>query len=249
MKPEEILASSDILEKIEAVCKRHFYAENDRNECYIFVLDSLRADNFKRLRAFKGKSKLSTYLYSLVNSLAIDFRRRRYGRRRIPTAVVKLGKWAEAVYRLVCWQKFSVDDAYDFLQVDGLFSGSYEQFQQEIVPIQKAPCRQNPSFMSMDDWGGDPSRKRNDAVSNPLEALMKKLNRERRVKAVKVIRETTDSLPENDQLLVRLVFGSEHPVRVAAKIIDLSASAARRRLKGLLIKYRENLLAAGIREP
>ena len=56
---------------------------------------------------------------------------------------------------------------------------------------------------------------------------MKKLNRERRVKAVKVIRETTDSLPENDQLLVRLVFGSEHPVRVAARIIDLSASAAR----------------------
>ncbi len=172
IKPAEILASSDILEKIEAVCKRHFFAENDRNECYIFVLDSLRADNFKRLRAFKGKSKLSTYLYSLVNSLAIDFRRKRYGRRRIPTAVVKLGKWAEAVYRLVCWQKFSVDDAYDFLQVDGLFSGSYEQFQQEIVPIQKAPCRQNPSFMSMDDWGGDPSRKRNDAVSNPLEALM-----------------------------------------------------------------------------
>lgn len=249
MRPEEILASSDILEKIETVCKRHFYAENDRNECYIFVLDSLRADNFKRLRAFKGKSKLSTYLYSLVNSLAIDFRRKRYGRRRIPSAVVKLGKWAEAVYRLVCWQKFSVDDAYDFLQVDGLFSGSYAQFQQEIVPIQKAPCRENPSFMSMDDCGGDPSRKNNDAGSNPLEALIKKLNRERRIKAVKVIRETTDSLPENDQLLVRLVFGSEHPVRVAAKIIDLSASAARRRLKGLLIKYRENLLAAGIREP
>jgi RNA polymerase sigma factor (sigma-70 family) len=248
IKPAEILASSDILEKIEAVCKRHFFAENDRNECYIFVLDSLRADNFKRLRAFKGKSKLSTYLYSLVNSLAIDFRRKRYGRRRIPTAVVKLGKWAEAVYRLVCWQKFSVDDAYDFLQVDGLFKGSYEQFQQEIVPIQKAPCRENPSFMSMDDWGGDPWRTRNDAGSNPLEVLIKKLNRERRIKAVKVIRETTDSLPENDQLLVRLVFGSEHPVRVAAKIIDLSASAARRRLKGLLIKYRENLLAAGIRE-
>jgi RNA polymerase sigma factor (sigma-70 family) len=249
MKPEEILASSDILEKIEAACKRHFYAENDRNECYIFVLDSLRADNSKRLRAFKGKSKLSTYLYSLVNSLAIDFRRKRYGRRRIPSAVLKLGKWAEAVYRLVCWQKFSVDDAYDFLQVDGLFGGSYEQFQQEIVPIRKAPCRENPRFMSMDDCGGDPLRKMSDADTNPLEKLIKKLNRERRIKAVKVIRKTTDSLPEDDQLLIRLVFGSGHPVRVAAKVIDLSASAARRRLKRLSIKYRENLLAAGIREP
>jgi len=249
LNPEEILASSATLNKIEAVCKRHFYTENDRNECYIFVLDSLRAEDFKRLRAFKGKSKFSTYLYSLVNSLAIDFRRKIYGRRRIPTAVVKLGKWAEAVYRLVCWQKFSVDDAYDFLQVDGQFEGSYEQFQQEIVPIQKAPCRENPSFTSMDDDSRDSFRNMSDADSNPLEKLIKKLKRERRVKAVKVIRETTDSLPENDQLLVRLVFGSAHPVRVAAKVIDLSASAARRRLKKLLIKYRENLLAAGIREP
>jgi RNA polymerase sigma factor (sigma-70 family) len=247
--PEEILASRDNLAKIEAVCQRHFYTENDRNECYVFVLDSLRAENFKRLRAFRGKSKFSTYLYSLVNSLAIDFRRKRYGRRRIPTAVVKLGKWAEAFYRLVCWQKFSVDDAYDFLQVDGQFEGSYEQFRQEIVPIQKAPCRENPSFASIDDDNRDSFRNLSVADSNPLEKLIKKLNRERRVKALKVIRETTDSLPENDQLLVRLVFGSEHPVRVAAKVIELSASAARRRLKNLLIKYRENLLAAGIREP
>jgi len=248
MKPEEILASSDILEKIEAVCRRHFFTENDRNECYIFVLDSLRAENFKRLRAFKGNSKFSTYLYSLVNSLAIDFKRKRYGRRRIPTAVAKLGKWAEAVYRLVCWQKFSVDDAYDFLQVDGLFKGSFGQFQQAIEPIQQAPCRENPSFIPLNDSGGDPLRKMSDADSNPLEELIKKLTRQRRASAVKVIRETTGGLPENDQLLVRLVFGSEHPVRVAAQVIGLSASAARRRLKRLLIKYRENLLAAGIRE-
>jgi RNA polymerase sigma factor (sigma-70 family) len=246
--PEEILAASDILEKIEAVCKRHFYTENDRHECYIFVLDSLRAENFKRLRAFKGKSKLTTYLYSLVNSLAIDFKRKRYGRRRIPSAVVKLGKWAEAVYRLVCWQKFSIDDAYDFLKIDELFTGSYEQFQQAVEPIQKAPCRENPSFMSTDDYGGDPLRKISDADSNPLENMIQKLDRQRRLKAVKVIRATTGALPENDQLLVRLIFGSGHPVRVAAKTIGLSASATRRQLKRLLIKYRENLLAAGIRE-
>ena len=176
MDPASILASSDILDKIEAVCKRHFKAENDRNECYIFVLDSLMADDYKRLRAFKGQSKLSTYLYSLVNALIIDFRRKRYGRRRIPAAVVKLGNWAETVYRLVCWQRFSVDDAYDFLQVDGLFSGSYERFLQEIGPIQKAPCRENPSFMSLGDCGGDPSQKMDNSESNPLETLIKNVD-------------------------------------------------------------------------
>jgi hypothetical protein len=149
--PEKILSSSEILQRIEATCKRHFSNENDQNESYVFILDSLKADNFKRLRAFKGKSKLTTYLYSLVNSLIIDFRRKRYGRRRIPAGVAKLGAWAEAVYRLVCWQKFSFDDAYDFLQVEGLFEGSYERYIEEIAPIRKAPCREDPSFQPLDE--------------------------------------------------------------------------------------------------
>jgi len=249
MDPAAIVASGDILEKIEAVCRRHFSTENDRDECYIFVLDSLKADDFKRLRAFKGKSKLSTYLYSLINSLVIDFRRKKYGRRRIPAGVLKLGKWAEAVYRLVCWQKFSFDDAYDFLRVDGLYEGSYDLFMQEIEAIREAPCRENPTFRSIDETGSNSIRNMDVSDANPLEALIQRLDRERRITALRVIRATTEALPETDQMLVRLVFGSEQPLSAAAKIIDLSVSAARKRLRTLLVKYKESLLAVGIREP
>jgi RNA polymerase sigma factor (sigma-70 family) len=249
MDPAQILASAETLEKIEAVCIRQFADENDRNECYIFVLDSLKADDFRKLRAYKGKSKLSTYLHALINSQVIDFRRKRYGRRRIPAAVLKLGKWAEAVYRLVCWQKFSIDDAYDFLQIDGLFDGSYEQFEQAIEPIRNAPCRKNPAFNSIDDLGGDSVRSMTDSGPNPLESLIQKLDRDRRMKALKIIRETTLEMAEEDQLLVRLVFGSEQPVKSAAKIVDISTSAARKRLQRVLSDYRQSLLAAGIREP
>ena len=249
LDPAEILATPDILEKIEAVCQRNFSAENDQNEAYIFVLDSLKDDNFKRLRAYKGKSKLSTYLHTLINSLVIDFRRKRYGRRRIPAAVVKLGRWAEAAYRLVCWQRFSFDDAYDFLQIDGRFEGSYAEFMQAVEPIRNAPCRENPHFTPIDEHTQDHKPDMPDTGVNPLELLVQKLEREKRIKALKVIRETTRKLPQKDQLLVRLVFGSGQSLQAAAKVIQLSTSAARRRLKGLLIEYRERLLAVGIREP
>ena len=249
MDPAAIIASRDVLEKIEAVCRRQFSSENERHECYVFVLDSLRADDFKRLRAFKGKSKRSTYLHSLINSLVIDFRRKRYGRRRIPAAVLGLGKWAEAVYRLVCWQKFSFDDAYDFLQVDGLYDGNYDQFLREIEPIRDAPCRENPTFQSMDETARDSIQHLDASGANPLATLIEKLDRERRILALKIIRATTEELPESDQILVRLVFGSGQPLSAAANVIDLSASAARKRLQSLLVKYRERLLAEGIREP
>lgn len=249
MDPAAILASRDILQKIETVCSRQFSAENDRDECYIFVLDSLKADDFKRLRAFKGKSKLSTYLYSLINSLVIDFRRKKYGRRRVPAAVLKLGKWAEAVYRLVCWQKFSFDDAYDFLRVDGLYDGNYDQFIQEIEAIRNAPCRENPTFKSIDEPDRNSVQHMEASGTDPLEDLIQALDREKRITALRVIRATTEALPEPDQILVRLVFGSGQPLSAAAKIINLSASAARKRLQTLLLKYRESLLAIGIREP
>ena len=249
MDPQEILNSSDILERIEAVCRRHFSDENDQNESFVFIMDSLKADNFRRLRAYKGKSKLTTYLYSLINSLIIDFRRKKYGRRRIPAGVAKLGTRAEAVYRLVCWQKFSFDDAYDFLHIEGLFEGPYEQYLKDIAPIQKAPCRENPNFQSINEINPDSLQNGNSSSSNPLELLICKLDHQRRIKALRIIRETTAKLAQEDQLLVRLVYGSEQPVKTAAHIMGFSLSSARRRLKSLLNQYREQLLSVGIREP
>ena len=249
MDPEKIFSSSDLLIKIETVCKRRFSAENDRNECYVYVIDSLKADNFKRLRAFKGKSKLNTYLYALINSLVIDFRRKQYGRRRIPAGVAKLGKWAETVYRFVCWQKFSFDDAYDFLRLEGSYTGSYIQFVKEIEPIKKVPCRQNPTFQSIDETGESALKTISAEGANPLEFLIQKLDREKRIKAIKVIRQMTEELSQDDQLLVRLVYGSDQSVSAAAKVIGLPASTVRKHLKSLLTKYREKLLAVGVREP
>jgi RNA polymerase sigma factor (sigma-70 family) len=247
--PQSIVNSSDILERIEAVCKRHFSNENDQCESFVFIIDSLKADNFRRLRAYKGKSKLSTYLYSLINSLIIDFRRKKYGRRRIPAGVAALGKWAEAVYRLVCWQKFTFDDAYDFLQIEGLFEGSYEQYLEDIAPIRKAPCRDNPSFQSINEVNADCMQNTSGSSSNPLELLICKLEHVRRIKALKIIQETTAGLSQEDQLLVRLVYGSEQPIKTAAHILGFSLSSVRRRLKRVLNQYREQLLAEGIREP
>ena len=184
-----------------------------------------------------------------IISLIIDFRRKKYGRRRIPAGVAKLGKWAEAVYRLVCWQKFTFDDAYDFLQIEGLFEGPYEQYIKDVVPIRKAPCRENPTFQSINEMNCDSLQNASGSSSNPLELLIRKLDHERRIKALKIIRETTAKLSQEDQLLVRLVYGSEQPVKTAVKIMGFSLSSARRRLKRLLTQYREQLLAEGIREP
>ena len=118
MDPKALLTSEDVLNKVEAVCRRRFPDQNEADECYLFVIDGLKASDYKGLRAYKGQSSLNTYLYTLINSLASDFKRQKYGRKRIPKRVSRLGEWAETVYRLVCWQRYSYKEAYDIAIIE-----------------------------------------------------------------------------------------------------------------------------------
>lgn len=247
MNPEDILTAGDTLKKIETVCRRHFSDENERNECYIYVVDSLEANDYKRLRAYSGKSSMGTFIYTITNRLIIDFKRMKYGRRRMPVRISRLGEWAESVYRYVCWEKFSFDDAFDFIKIEGLFKGTYETYLKEIDPIRKVPCPRNIYFVSENDVFDTESKTR-DGDLNPLERLIEKLDEQKRKTAVSVIRDLTQTLPPEDRLLIKLVYGSDISVPKAAKIVGIKAARARKNLKKIFMKFQEKLLAEGIRK-
>ncbi|MEW6267484.1 MAG: hypothetical protein AB1641_30800 [Thermodesulfobacteriota bacterium] len=239
------------MKRIEAVCRRRCREANEADECYVYVLDGLEANDYARPRAFQGRSSLETFLYALINSLVSDFLRYKYGRRHIPKVVSDLGAWAEAVYRFICWQKYSLEAAYELVVLEGLFTGGPEEFEAQAGPIQQAPCRENPSFVSLD--GGNPDDSGLEIAApaevNPLEQLLAKLDQERRIRAAAILRQVTAALSPSDQVLVRLVYGSDLSAAAAGRSVGLSPPAARRRLMSLLTLFREKLLAAGIREP
>ncbi len=56
-------------------------------DAYAYVLEHLRQDDFKRLRAFSGDGEdhLSRWLVVVARRLCLDFRRQRYGRNRDST--------------------------------------------------------------------------------------------------------------------------------------------------------------------
>lgn len=53
-------------------------------DAYLFVLEALRADDWRRLRAYvpDGKTKFTTWLVVVTRRLVLDFLRQRYGRSR-----------------------------------------------------------------------------------------------------------------------------------------------------------------------
>ena len=61
---------------------------DDAMDSYAFVLDQLRAGNFRRLREFAAdpRSKLTTWLTVVARRLCLDLYRQRYGRKRGSTS-------------------------------------------------------------------------------------------------------------------------------------------------------------------
>ena len=129
-----LLQDSHTLRQLETVCRKRFGDAAEADECFLFILEKCREDDFHRLRAFLGKSSLKTYLYTLFNNLAADFKRARFGRRRIPKVVCALGAWAEEVYRLVCWQRYSYEDAWEIASLNILYTDTFNRL--DLGPMQ-----------------------------------------------------------------------------------------------------------------
>ena len=77
--------------------------ENDASsvtDCYLFVCEKLSDNDFSRLLKFKpvGPAKFSTWLTAVVANLCIDWRRKRYGRRRAVRVVQQLPDLEQDVF-------------------------------------------------------------------------------------------------------------------------------------------------------
>jgi len=248
--PKTLLASEEVLHRIDWICRRRFPDENDAVECHNYVFDKLLEDDCRRLRLYKGRGGCSftTYVYTVINSLVVDFVREREGRRRIPEIVSRLGQLAVAVYELICHKRYSLSDAFEMLCMRDLYKAGYDAFLAEVEIVSAAPCPEKRVFMTMDD-PDSPGPEISDVEDNPLEQLLARLDQERRIKASRVIREVTSELSEEDQMLVRLKFASDCRTGEVAKALGLEAAMIRKKLKSLLTRYRARLLSEGIREP
>ena len=198
---------------------------------------------------YQGKSSPLTYAVTLINSLASDFKRRKFGRKRIPKAVERLGAWAEEAYRLLCWQRFSLSEAYDLLRAGLGYGKAFTEFLAESGPIRGAPCPENPTFLNPSNPDNDPLENVADPSLNPLEALLEKLESDRRTAAVQKSSGTSSPVCRNQISF----FSGWSTARTSRRPRPQGRSAwkprpRRRALKGILTKCREKLLARGIRE-
>lgn len=96
---------------INRLAARRFAQETLAEEAALFVMDKLAEEDWRRLRAFTGRSTLATYIGALTLRLLEDFARQRFGRLKAPAWIRRLGGIWETLFRLLCIERLGPDAA------------------------------------------------------------------------------------------------------------------------------------------
>jgi RNA polymerase sigma factor (sigma-70 family) len=101
--------------------------DNEADETLNEVLEHLKADDFRVLRKFQGKAKLTTYLTTIISNLAINRVRKRNGRSRAKERAMNMGDVAERLYEAVYGRGYSLGEAHGFLNFTWGIAASYAE--------------------------------------------------------------------------------------------------------------------------
>jgi RNA polymerase sigma factor (sigma-70 family) len=223
---------------------KHFERDSDFvPDCFQYVCEQLSANSFRRLRKFQplGPAMFSTWLRAVVRNLSLDWRRKRFGRRRFFSSISRLSIFDQEVFRHVYERQLSLADAFYSLRTiyptltraqleesSTRIHSSLTAKQTRLLAARQANASANMGNTAAEMNVPDPS-------PNP-ETLA--LLEERAT----TLRQALGRLPPRERLLIRLRYEQDLTLEQIAKLLDLgNAQRAERQIKAVLVKLREEL--------
>lgn len=231
--------------------------ENEADELLNEVLDRLKADDFKALREFRGKAKLTTYITTIISNLVVDLVRQKKGRSRARERAQEMGEVGCRLYDLVFGRGCSVTEAQGHLEI---VYGILEPLESLQLMLGRMRGREK-AFA----WGGEPGsswlapgKEITDddtteiVVADPAhnaEELLISGQKEATVR--RALAEVVADLSGEERLMIRMRFPGdeeEEPKspREIASILGLSEKAVDARIRRALARMREVLIGRGL---
>jgi RNA polymerase sigma factor (sigma-70 family) len=220
----------------KAVARRHGLAAAEWDEFASQVRFRLFENDYRILRSFEGRSRLSTYLTIVITRIALDFRNERWGRWRPSARALRLGGDAVALERLILRDGHTFDEAVQILRVN---HGSPRTDAELTALWATLPSRHGVSFVGTEFAESVPS-------TASGEGAVQIANAQEGARVASALEQVVSGLGEDDQVLLKLHF--VHGVRLAriAERSGVSKATVQRRLVRLLADIRGALEARGV---
>ncbi len=252
---------------INSIAGRRFADDTLAEEAALYVLNRLEEDDYRRLRAFSGRAKFSTYISSICIRLLEDFSREKYGRLRPPAWITDLGGIWLFLFQLLCMQRLGIVDAVETVMSKASGNRSFKEVEDAAWKILERiiHCGSHQGReVSMDDGHGDglsidESIRTKD--STPEQQLLEQERRnffemlfntdmERQSAGASGravwLRNISLHLSGEERLLLKLRFQDDLSVTRAGEMLGLTTNQVHGKLRRLLTRLRNDFDRAGI---
>ncbi len=255
---KKTLAHWDLINRLAG---RRFGTTALAEEAALFVIDSLAADSWRRVKSYTGKGNFKSFLASVSWRLLEDFSRRRFGRVRPPLWIRKLGGIWSLLFSLLCLQRFSVSDAVESISCNN--SGHTQESIEEtaFTLLGRIPqCGKQQGlelpFEESDGEGKNDNHPEQLFEKEELENLFAALFGQ--VTGVEtdpqvperfafLLKEGLELAPE-ERLLLKLIYQDNVGVRRAGELLGLNRDQINGRLRRLLARLRKDFQHIGLNE-
>lgn len=235
---EIYLRELDRIERIvRYVCRRDGGATDVEDFSSIVKLRLIEND-FAVIRKFRGGSRISTYLVTVIQRLYLDYRFRERGRWRSSAAARRLGALAIRLEELTRRDGLTVDEAYLVLTMNEAQPVTRDELIRLHVQI---PTRIRLRALR--------SPRPDDATTDGTEVLdgLVRRDRDRAIaRAVRVLDSAMRELDPDDRLLLVRAFGEGRTMTEVSKDLRVSRHSLHRRVSRTLERLRERVEAGGL---
>lgn len=222
---------------LDAICRRNLWLGDEADDFRQWAHLRLIEDDHALLRAFAGRSRLTTFLTVVLHNLLRDYRNHRLGRWRPSAAARRLGEVGVKLDTLIHRDRRSLDDSIEILRRNHRVSLSREALASMAASLP-------PHYPRRHEAVGDA-----DALASPARTDRGVHDAERAQRARRardVLHQALMTLAPEDRLVIKLRFFESFTIARVARQLGLEQKPLYRRMKRLLGVLKQRLVAAGL---
>jgi RNA polymerase sigma factor (sigma-70 family) len=239
MDPETLYQNhlDDLTRMAMSVCRRYGFTDEDAEDFASDVRLKLQENDYGIVRKFKGRSAFNTYLNVVVANLFRDHRDKRWGKWRASAEARRLGEVAVQLETLVYRDGHTFESACKVLEQRSRGT-TMAELRRLYAKLPRRTRRRIAGEPELAGLAGDDEADR---------SLLNNERDERLRAAQEALRRALDTLDDEDRLIIKMLYFEGYTVAEIARTLHIEQKPLYPRIKRLLHRLQERLLAEGIR--
>lgn len=233
-----LLEHLDFIERtVASVARRNAVAQWDAEDLAGQVKLRLIARDYAVLRRFEGRSRLTTYLTTVIHNIFRDFRIQRWGKWRPSAAAKRLGDLGVQLEALLYRDRFGAREAFAILR---------DRFEVEATDreLESMAGRLRPRTTRRIETDADLARL--ESADRGDQGIRQRERSEAMSRVAGALRKVLASLEPEDRLILRMRFVDGLTIRAIAAGLDLQQRPMYTRVQRLLVEVRRRIELEGI---